>query len=70
METLERVGYSLIVSVAGSNKPDTHNKMFMNIEFRTRNQDGEVKLRNIRIPVSEFASFLQQLREMQRESVQ
>ncbi|KAL4001941.1 hypothetical protein ACH3XW_1425 [Acanthocheilonema viteae] len=70
METLERVGYSLMVNAAGSNNSDTHGKMFLNIEFRTKNQNGEVKLRNIRISISEFVNFLQQLREMQKGSMQ
>ncbi|VDK67918.1 unnamed protein product [Onchocerca ochengi] len=70
METLEHVGYSLIVNVASSNKSDSHGKMFMNIEFQTRNQDGELKLRNIRISASEFISFFQELRKMQAESIQ
>ncbi|VDK85377.1 unnamed protein product [Litomosoides sigmodontis] len=70
METLERVGYSLIVNVADSSNSDTSGKMFVNIEFRTRNQSGEVKLRNIRISLSEFVSFLQQLCKLQRENVQ
>nr|CDP92639.1 Bm14696 [Brugia malayi] len=70
METLECVGYSLIVNVAGSNKADTHGKICVNIEFRTRNQRGEKKLRNTRISVSEFVGFLQELRKMQGESMQ
>ncbi|OZC05958.1 hypothetical protein X798_07062 [Onchocerca flexuosa] len=70
METLVHVGYSLIVNVASSNKSDSHGKMFINIEFRTRSQDGEVKLRNVQISASEFVSFFQELRKMQAESIQ
>ncbi|KAM3724244.1 Leptin receptor [Dirofilaria immitis] len=70
METLEHVAYSLMVNVGGSSKSDSYGKMFMNIEFRTRNEDGEIKLRNIRISVSEFVSFLQELLKVQAESIE
>lgn len=60
---------SFSVNVAGSNKSDTRGKMFVNIEFQTKNQDGELKLRNIRISVPEFANFLQELRKIQGENM-
>uniref|UniRef100_A0A0R3S4Z7 COMM domain-containing protein n=1 Tax=Elaeophora elaphi TaxID=1147741 RepID=A0A0R3S4Z7_9BILA len=60
----------LSVNVAGSDKSNTRSKVFVNIEFRTRNQNGEIKLRNIQISASELVTFLQQLCKIQEESFQ
>uniref|UniRef100_A0A915PY91 COMM domain-containing protein n=1 Tax=Setaria digitata TaxID=48799 RepID=A0A915PY91_9BILA len=57
-----------LVNVAGSDESNRRGKMFVNIEFRTKGEEGAVKLRNVQISTSEFVGFLQQLREIQEES--
>ncbi|KHN73842.1 hypothetical protein Tcan_02801 [Toxocara canis] len=67
METLEGVAYAFTVNVAGSDE-NRVGKTFVNLEFKTKDRQGNVKRHHVRVPIAEFTQFLQDLHKVSAHS--